>query len=163
MLTRLFASLRGLFYAGCFLALWWWVVARARSMDSRISFTIPEWLRIPGMVLVILGSIIALSCVAAFALVGKGTPAPFDAPREFVAIGPYQYVRNPMYVGALSVIIGAGLIIRSPAALGVAGVFVFLAHLFILIYEEPTLERKFGESYTRYKATVNRWLPRVPK
>lgn len=163
MLTRLFASLRGLFYAGCFVALWWWVVTRARSWDSRFSFTIPDWLRIPGMILVIVGACIALACVAMFALVGKGTPAPFDAPREFVAVGPYQYVRNPMYLGALSVIIGAGLMIRSPAALGVALVFVFLAHLFVLVYEEPHLEDKFGQSYTQYKETVNRWLPKASK
>jgi protein-S-isoprenylcysteine O-methyltransferase Ste14 len=163
MLTRLFASLRGFLYAACFVWIWWRVVVYARAWDARIAFSIPEWLRVPGMILVILGSIIALSCVATFAFVGKGTPAPFDAPREFVAVGPYQYVRNPMYIGALAVIIGAGLMIRSPSALGVGLFFVFLAHLFVLIYEEPTLEQKFGASYTQYKATVNRWLPRIPK
>jgi protein-S-isoprenylcysteine O-methyltransferase Ste14 len=98
--------------------------------------------------------------VAAFALVGKGTPAPFDPPRQFVAVGPYRWVRNPMYLGAVAVICGAGLWLRSIAALGVALLFVLLAHAFVLLYEEPSLEHRFGESYLRYKEAVGRWLPR---
>lgn len=162
MLTRLFAVLRGLAYASGFVLLWGWVVASVRPLDARIALSIPGWARVPGLVLAIVGAAVALWCIGAFALVGRGTPAPFDAPREFVAVGPYRYVRNPMYVGAAAVILGAGLMLRSPSAIAVALFFVVLAHVFVLLYEEPTLEERFGKSYSRYKASVNRWLPRSP-
>lgn len=162
-MVRILAAIRSVLYASGFVLLWWWIVSSARSFDSRIAVAIPEEARIPGVVIVIIGACIGLWCIAAFSLIGKGTPAPFDAPREFVASGPYRYVRNPMYVGGLAVIIGAGLILRSPSALVVAFLFVILAHIFVLVYEEPTLEERFGESYLKYKKSVNRWLPRLPR
>lgn len=134
-----------------------------RPLDSRIALSLPNWVRLPGLVVAILGAALALWCIGAFALVGRGTPAPFDAPREFVAVGPYGYVRNPMYLGAVAVIVGVGLMLRSPSAVAVSLFFVALAHLFVLLYEEPTLEERFGESYLRYKSSVNRWLPRSSK
>lgn len=161
MFTRLFAAIRGTIYATGFVVVWWWLVALMRPLDVRFGFSIPVWLRIPGIIVASFGALIALWCISAFAFFGKGTPAPFDAPREFVAVGPYKYVRNPMYLGAVAVIIGAGLIMQSPSALGVAIFFVLLAHIFVLVYEEPTLEHKFGNSYLEYKTRIHRWLPRL--
>lgn len=161
MLIRLFAALRGFIYASAFVFTWWWIVAFMRPLDVRLGLSIPEWLRIPGIMIAIFGALIALSCISVFAFFGKGTPAPFDAPREFVAVGPYKYVRNPMYLGAVLVIIGAAFILRSPSAIGVAVFFIALMHLFVLIYEEPTLEQKFGASYLDYKTRVHRWLPQL--
>jgi protein-S-isoprenylcysteine O-methyltransferase Ste14 len=161
-LERALATVRSLLYAAGFVLLWWYVVQAARPLDSRLGFSIPPAARAPGLALVGLGVLLALSCIVAFALVGRGTPAPFDAPREFVAVGPYRWVRNPMYLGAATVIVGAGLAIRSPAALAVAAGFLLLTHLFVVLYEEPTLERRFGESYRAYRRAVNRWLPRPP-
>lgn len=161
MLERLFALARGLAYAAAFVALWWWIVDSARQLDPRLGLTLPAWAPLLGLALVVAGAALVASCVLAFALVGKGTPAPFDAPREFVAAGPYRFVRNPMYLGAAAVLAGAGLMLRSPAAAAVAILFLALTHAFVRLYEEPTLERRFGESYRRYKARVPRWLPRV--
>jgi len=162
MSSRLFAAARGLLYASGFVLLWWWVVDAARPLDRRLAFSLPEWLWAPGLVLAACGAALALCCVGTFALAGKGTPAPFDPPREFVAVGPYRYVRNPMYLGAVGVILGAGLTLRSPSALGVAVCFLALAHLLVVLYEEPSLERRFGPSYLQYTASVRRWLPRLP-
>ncbi|HTG34912.1 MAG TPA: methyltransferase [Thermoanaerobaculia bacterium] len=86
-----------------------------RPFDARLPFTIPAWAFPFGLALAIVGSLIALWCIVTFVARGRGTPAPFDSPREFVAAGPYRYVRNPMYVGAFGVIAGAGLALRSPA------------------------------------------------
>jgi len=41
--------------------------------------------------------------------------------------------------------------------------FAALTHAFVVLYEEPTLERRFGESYRRYRGSVNRWIPRAPR
>jgi len=110
---------------------------------------------------IVLGAAVAISCMAVFVARGRGTPAPFDPPREFVAQGPYKYVRNPMYVGGLGVLAGFGLYQRSLAIVLFALVFLCCAHLFVVFYEEPGLERRFGQSYLDYKRSVNRWLPRA--
>jgi len=162
MLSRLFAAVRGLIYASFFVWLWSWVISLAMPLDGRIPLTLPAAARPVGLAVASLGGLLALACVISFAVVGVGTPAPFDAPRRFVASGPYRWVRNPMYLGALFVIAGAGLYLRSPAALLVGVFFVLLAHVFVLLYEEPTLEGTFGDSYRQYKASVNRWFPKPP-
>jgi protein-S-isoprenylcysteine O-methyltransferase Ste14 len=161
-MSRLFAALRSLVYGSAFVLLWAWVVVSVRPWDARIPLSIPAWTRAPGIVLVALGGALALWCVATFIVVGRGTPAPFDAPRVFVAVGPYRYVRNPMYLGAGAVIIGAGLVLRSPSAVLVAPFFLLAMGAFVLLYEEPALKSRFGESYLRYKQRVHRWWPLLP-
>jgi protein-S-isoprenylcysteine O-methyltransferase Ste14 len=112
-----------------------------------------------GVALLAAGGVLAAMCVFNFAVTGQGTPAPFDAPREFVAVGPYRFVRNPMYIGGALMIAGFGLYQRSISIVVFAAVFVGIAHLFVLIYEEPTLADRFGDSYRAYKRTTHRWLP----
>ena len=159
---RLFAGIRGLLYATGFVLVWGWVALSVRPYDAALGVDLPSWLRAAGIPMMILGGIVALTCVASFAVVGKGTPAPFDPPREFVAVGPYQWVRNPMYIGGLAVFLGFGLSLASLSVvlttLPVAG----LVHAFVALFEEPQLERRFRESYIRYKRSVNRWSPRRP-
>ena len=106
-----------------------------------------------------LGAALALACGAAFVVAGRGTPAPFDPPRELVPVGPYRFVRNPMYVGAAALLMGFGLFERSLAILALAVAGLILAHLFVVFAEEPGLERRFGDSYRSYKASVRRWIP----
>jgi protein-S-isoprenylcysteine O-methyltransferase Ste14 len=106
------------------------------------------------------GAALALWCVLAFALVGKGTPAPFDPPRRLVVRGPYRVVRNPMYLGAALALAAAALFYRSFALLGFTAAFVLAAHLFVVWYEEPTLRRIFGDAYDAYRRDVRRWWPR---
>ena len=163
LLTRLLAALRSLLYASVFVLLWWWVMVSVRPFDQQITFSVPEWLQAFGLILIVGGAALVLWCLAAFSWQGKGTPAPFDAPRKIVVTGPYRYVRNPMYLGAMLIILGVGLALRSPSAVGVAVFFITLAHLFVLVYEEPALKARFGDSYTEYKRSVNRWLPRAPR
>lgn len=157
-----FAALRGAVYAVLFTGLWTWVIVSVRPLDDRLGYVFPDWVRVPGFLLLVLGAVLALSCVAVFAWFGRGTPAPFDAPREFVAVVPYRWVRNPMYLGAAGVMFGVGLLLESPATIGVAALFLLATHLFVILYEEPTLERRFGDGYLEYKRTVRRWVPRPP-
>ena len=102
----------------------------------------------------------ALSCILTFVFVGRGTPAPFDPPRQLVARGPYAFVRNPMYLGAAAALLGAALYYRSPALAAYAIAFLIATHLFVRLYEEPTLRRTFGDEYESYCRRVGRWWPR---
>jgi protein-S-isoprenylcysteine O-methyltransferase Ste14 len=155
---RAFTVVRGLIYSAGFVWLWTYVALAVRGYDEKLPVALPHWLRPVGMALAVAGAVVAATCIAAFMVRGRGTPAPFDPPREFVASGPYRYVRNPMYVGAAAVIFGAGLAVASPSIALLALAFLAIMHLFVVIYEEPALAREFGDSYQQYRATVNRWL-----
>ena len=113
-----------------------------------------------GTVLVVLGGVLAISCVVTFALAGRGTPAPFDPPRRLVTAGPYRFVRNPMYWGAFLALAGAALFYESLALAGYALLFLGVIDQFVRWYEEPTLLRLFGEDYAAYFRDVARWWPR---
>jgi protein-S-isoprenylcysteine O-methyltransferase Ste14 len=158
----MFVAARGVIYSAGFVFLWAWLAVSIRPYDALLPFIIPTWLQPVGLVISILGAFVAVWCIATFVTKGRGTPAPFDPPMEFVAVGPYRYLRNPMYLGGLCVIAGAGLVLTSPAIIVLALLFVLIAHLFVLVYEEPALERRFGSNYLNYKSSVPRWLPRLP-
>ncbi len=118
---------------------------------------------VAGVFVALAGAALALWCILTFALVGRGTPAPFDPPRRLVVTGPYRYVRNPMYLGATLVLVGAALVFRSRALLVYAGGFLAAMHVFAVGYEEVALARLFGQDYAAYRAAVPRWVPRVTR
>jgi protein-S-isoprenylcysteine O-methyltransferase Ste14 len=152
-------ALRAALYASVFVALWTFLAIWARRADTRLGVLLPAWTPPLGAVLALPGAVLVASCVVAFAVFGHGTPAPFDAPRQFVSRGPYRVVRNPMYLGALMVLLGAALWLRSISLVLLGLVFVLAAHAFVTLFEEPRLERRFGASYAAYKREVRRWLP----
>ena len=115
-----------------------------------------------GALVMLLGLVLVLWCVRDFYAIGKGTLAPWDPPRRLVVVGLYRFLRNPMYVGVLTWLAGWSLRVGS-RRLAVYTVAVGLAfHLRVLLYEEPTLERLFGDDWRHYRATVHRWWPRRP-
>ena len=114
-----------------------------------------------GLVIGVAGAALALWCILTFALIGRGTPAPFDPPRRLVIAGPYRYVRNPMYLGAALALLGAAVFYRSSALALYTAAFLLVTHLFVLLYEEPALTQTFGEDYQNYRGRVRRWLPRI--
>ena len=119
-------------------------------------------LQVVGAATTVVGAGLALWCVLAFAVVGRGTPAPFDAPRRLVVRGPYRFVRNPMYIGAGLALAGASIVFASAALLGYTALFLLITHIFVVAYEEPTLRRRFGTEYETYCGRVRRWAPRRP-
>ena len=117
-------------------------------------------LQFAGGVLIALGAIGLLDSFARFAIQGMGTPAPVFPTRHLVVSGLYRYVRNPMYVAVVSTIVGQGLIFGSIRLLEYGAFVWFLFHLFVLVYEEPTLRASFDSEYESFCAEVPRWIPR---
>jgi protein-S-isoprenylcysteine O-methyltransferase Ste14 len=119
------------------------------------------WLRAPGVFLLLGGAVVLLDSFRRFALEGRGTPAPVVPPDQLVVSGLYRYVRNPMYVALLSIVLGQALLLSSTTLLWYSAMLWLMFHLFVLMYEEPTLRRTFGRSYEEYCANVSRWRPRL--
>ena len=160
-MRRLFVTLRAVIYMTGFVLLWGWLALGVRVFDQSLGVALPVGIRILGVIFMGLGGTLALTCAGTFVTWGRGTPAPFDAPRNFVAIGPYRFVRNPMYIGALTVLVGFGLYEHSVSILLLCLVVFTLVHLFVVVYEEPGLKARFGVTYSEYCAGVRRWIPHL--
>jgi protein-S-isoprenylcysteine O-methyltransferase Ste14 len=159
----LFAGLRAAVYVSGFVALFAWLAWSLRINDKRWSFRWPAETEIPGMILVIIGGLLVLASAVVFVIRGRGTPAAFDAPKRFVVLGPYKYMRNPIYVGGTLVLVGFALFDHSISILLFSLVFFLLFHLFVVFFEEPELKRKFGAEYEDYCKTIPRWIPSVTR
>ncbi|MFY9929334.1 MAG: isoprenylcysteine carboxylmethyltransferase family protein [Streptosporangiaceae bacterium] len=105
------------------------------------------------------GAALYMWCIWNFAVVGRGTPGPWDAPSRVVAAGPYQWVRNPIYIAALAIVAGEAWLFGSLRLLAYAALMAVFFHLFVTGYEERRLCRRFGRSYLEYRRAVPRWIP----
>src|SRR3989442_11344685 len=123
-----------------------------------VTVLIPYWLissssrtssplRYLGLPLIVIGAATLLWCIWDFFSSGRGTISPIDPPKHLVVRGLYRYVRNPMYVAVVTMLLGEAIFFMSLPVLIEAGIFIILANLFVRCYEEPVLRRKFGESY----------------
>jgi len=119
-------------------------------------------LQVLGLVSMAVGAVILGWCVRDFATKGRGTLAPIDPPKQLVVQGLYRYVRNPMYLGVLLLLLGETAFFQSRALLQYTAAWFVIVNLFVLLYEEPSLRHQFGESYERYYRSVHRWLPSRP-
>jgi protein-S-isoprenylcysteine O-methyltransferase Ste14 len=135
----------------------WWISRwriQATFLDIRL-------LRVVGALLVIAALPVLLDSFARFALQGLGTPAPVFPTRHLVVSGLYRHVRNPMYVGVVTAIVGQGLFFGNLRLLEY-GALVWLGfHFFVLAYEEPRLRATFGADYEAFCIHVRRWIPRL--
>lgn len=135
-----------------------WYFTRWRKAAPLFDGEASRWL---GALLVLAAAAVVIECFARFAWKGIGTPAPVAPTRQLVVSGLYRHVRNPMYVGVVTAILGQALWFGSTTLL-IYGSFLFAGFfLFVLIYEEPALIRQFGAEYEAYCRAVPRWLPRI--
>ena len=141
-----------------FFALWFWLLPG--WLGFYMQTTSWRWIAaVPS----VLGFAVALRCVWDFGWTGRGTPAPIAPPRRLVAVGFYRFVRNPMYLGFFAGWLGLWIVFgrASTGAVAVAALVVLGVDLFVRLYEEPTLRKKFGAAYDGYCRNVPRWLPRL--
>jgi len=137
-----------------------------------IPYTISRWRVAPpflgiepgrwiGATLIVAGFAVLVDSFARFAIQGRGTPAPVAPTKTLVVSGLYRHVRNPMYLGVVGALLGQALLFASLSLLTYAAAVWGLFQLFVLAYEEPTLDRQFGERYRDYRRGVRRWWPRL--
>jgi protein-S-isoprenylcysteine O-methyltransferase Ste14 len=161
MSSRLFALARAAVVAAFFVSLWTWFFPRWFARSKGVALELHP--TAVSIALMVAGAAIMLRCVWDFAWTGRGTPAPFDPPRRLVVNGLYRWVRNPMYVGMGVFLIGEALALPAVTRemLIMAAVCWIAVTGFILLYEEPTLRRLFGDDYIEYCRNVRRWIPRL--
>jgi len=134
----------------------WWISGRYTDTTS-LGWPLKGF----GGVLIAAGTWILVDSFVRFALQGLGTPAPVFPTRHLIVSGLYRYVRNPMYVAVVAIILGQSLLLGNARVFGY-GVLVWIAfHLFVLIYEEPTLRFTHGKEYQEFRSNVPRWIPRL--
>ena len=135
----------------------WFILSGEHSTEA--DWTWRHW---ASLSLIAAGAGILLWCIYAFARQGKGTLSPADPARHLVVSGLYRYVRNPMYLGVTTILLGETLFFGSMPLLGYTGLVFLLFNLFIRLHEEPYLRRQFGAEYEQYCEKVGRWLPGKP-
>jgi protein-S-isoprenylcysteine O-methyltransferase Ste14 len=117
-------------------------------------------LRVAGVALLAAGVVVLVHAFVRFVVEGAGTPAPVAPTQELVVGGLYRYVRNPMYLAVLAVIVGQALALSRPVLLAYAAAVSAAVVTFVHAYEEPTLARQYGDQYEAYRRTVPAWWPR---
>jgi protein-S-isoprenylcysteine O-methyltransferase Ste14 len=130
-----------------------WLIGGLPSLQPGVL----TWL---GALITLIGAAIYFRCAWEFAVRGLGTPAPIAPTKFLVTTALHRYVRNPMYIGVALVIVGEAVLFRKPHLAEYAAVMLLIAHTFVVLYEEPTLHRQFGESYDAYRRSVPRWIPK---
>jgi protein-S-isoprenylcysteine O-methyltransferase Ste14 len=135
----------------------WWI----SRWEFKLSFLGVELTRFVGAALILAGVTGLVDSFARFALQGLGTPAPIAPTRNLVVTGLYRYVRNPIYVAVVAVILGQAILFGDWRLMTYGGLMWLAFHAFVLTYEEPVLAQSFGAQYEDFRANVPRWIPRL--
>jgi protein-S-isoprenylcysteine O-methyltransferase Ste14 len=150
--TLLFAA----FFLGVVLAYLPWQVLR---FDTALNQYVQTFLTYSGVALFLAGALLSFSGGYYLILRGDGTPLPFDPPKRLVVAGPYAHMQHPMALGLLAMAFAEALWFHS-ASLGIYACLLATAlNLYLVYFEEPGLEERFGDDYRAYRAAVPRWLP----
>ncbi len=130
--------------------------------DWHLHQPLPYWAiaRAAGVLLICAGLVPLVDSFVEFFKAG-GTPVPVASPPRLVVTGFYRYVRNPIYVGFLVVLLGQTLFFGSPGMLEYTVIAWLVGAAAVRFYEEPVLARKFGADYQAYRGAVRAWLPRL--
>lgn len=137
-----------------FLLPWW-------TTRFRVPPGLPHWQASAAAVLIAAGLIPLLESIVRFVVKGHGALVPNVPTERLVVSGLYRFVRNPMYLGVFAVLAGETLLFRSRGILLELALVCMGMELFVRLYEEPALTRRFGDEYRRYCAQVPRWVPRL--
>lgn len=128
---------------------------------SKFQYNIPNIIQIIfGIILFIFGLFLAIWTMILFNTIGKGTLAPWAAPKHLVVEGPFKIVRNPMITGVLNILTAEALILNSINLFYWMIIFFIINCIYFKLFEEKQLERNFGQEYLEYKKKVPMWIPK---
>ncbi len=114
-----------------------------------------------GGVILIAGLVLFYKSITLFANVGKGTLTPWNPTKKIVVKGLYCYVRNPMILSVILILLSESILFRMGQLLIYAIIFFLINHIFFVFNEEPALRKRFGVEYVEYCKNVPRWIPRI--
>src|SRR5256885_306323 len=128
----------------------WWLTG------WRMREPLPFWapFRVLGGALLVAGTLALVYAFVQFVAEGAGTPAPVAPTERLVVSGLYRYVRNPMYLGVLALILGQAAIFTDVRLAAYAAAVWLAFHLFVILHEEPALRRAFPADFAAYTAAV---------
>jgi protein-S-isoprenylcysteine O-methyltransferase Ste14 len=129
-------------------------------IESDFGFSM-SGLTFAGAGLIVAGLATVVAAITMFIRIGRGTLAPWNPTQKLVVRGMYARVRNPMITGVLAVLLGESLVFRSKNIFVWFVAFFFINYAYFVLFEEPGLEKRFGEEYLEYKSHVPRWIPRL--
>jgi protein-S-isoprenylcysteine O-methyltransferase Ste14 len=135
----------------------WWLTGWRLHHTGSLAW-IP--LRVLGAALILAGLPVLVAAFVRFVREGAGTPAPVAPTEHLVVGGLYRYVRNPMYLAVLALIVGQALLLGQPGLLWYAAIAGAAMVAFVYGYEQPALRAQFGAEYERYRRAVPGWWPR---
>jgi protein-S-isoprenylcysteine O-methyltransferase Ste14 len=116
----------------------------------------PSWQTLLAAALILAGTVPLLDSILRFVHEGHGTLMPGVPTEHLVVTGLYRYVRNPMYVGVVTAVFGEALLLHSRSMVEYSAIVWLASELFIRLYEEPTLRRRYGAEYVSYCQQVRR-------
>jgi protein-S-isoprenylcysteine O-methyltransferase Ste14 len=128
----------------------------------------PPWplaVRVLGVALITIGGIAVISGFIWFVTEGVGALQPLKMPNSWrlTFVGPYRYMRNPMYLAIVIAIIGQALLLSRLVLLAYAAVLLAVFVLLVRFYDEPSMARRFGAEFDAYRKQVPGWWPRRPR
>ena len=129
------------------------------SIPGPDSWSLSQYLAV---IFLLIGAAILFKSIWSFALLGKGTLAPFDETQTLIVAGLYRYVRNPMYVGVILILLAESWFFRSTTLLAYTAFCLIVANIIVIGYEENRLRYKYGDEFRHYCEHVGRWIPGKP-
>jgi protein-S-isoprenylcysteine O-methyltransferase Ste14 len=123
-----------------------------------LRFAEQSGLRLPlGLALIALG-VAAMAWAIVWMRRTRQDPDPRKPTPELIAGGPFRFSRNPIYVGMALIQAGIGVVLGNLWVLLLLVPTLAILQRGVIEREEAYLARKFGDSYTRYRGSVRRWL-----
>lgn len=133
----------------------YWILGNLVTKEFSTPF---DWYQYIAITVFLVGLLIMVKCIFQFAFEGRGTLSPADPTKKLVIKGFYRYSRNPMYVGVVLILIGETLFFTSKNLLGYSTIIILCFNLFVILVEEPRLQKDFGSDYVHYCKKVRRWF-----
>ena len=127
----------------------------------RLLFPGPQIISFPfnllGILLLLLGLWMNLWASSYFKKVNT-TVKPFETSRQLITNGFFSITRHPMYLGMVSVLLGAAILLGSFLPFLIIPIFMYVINRKFIIPEEQMLNETFGQEYLNYKNRVRRWI-----